>query len=351
MNIHSSRGRPSSSPNWQQLDCPGETSHARRSPPLEASDYPLALRWGRIGVAQILLGLSLFMEVALFLGDRSGLLPRGVAVLIALVSLGLLFLAGLIVALVGARFGWCFQFTVRSVLLATLLVAIPCSWLAVEMRRASARATAAAEVRRLGGSVNYDWQVDAFGTPLRIAGPPAPHWLREIVGDGYFARVVRVVLSDASDTTAAIEQAQQFGNLEGLILEDADITDAQLEWIEGLTDLRDLSLSGANITDSRLYFLEGLKNLQQLQLADTETSDAGLIKLVRLEKLRYLNLENTRITDAGLANLQEMKQLREIFLVGTKVTGRGITRFHAALPGCAIRDDCFKGKRTLRVTF
>ncbi len=51
-----------------------------------------------------------------------------------------------------------------SVLLVLVVaVAIPCSWLAVEMKAARRQEEAVAAIEKLGGNVSYDWQLDAGG--------------------------------------------------------------------------------------------------------------------------------------------------------------------------------------------
>ena len=53
-------------------------------------------------------------------------------------------------------FRWRFQFSLRSLLVLTVVVSIPFSWLAVEMKRAREQREAAKEVQSLGGIVMHD---------------------------------------------------------------------------------------------------------------------------------------------------------------------------------------------------
>ena len=55
-------------------------------------------------------------------------------------------------------FGWRFQFSIRSLLLLAVVVAIPCSWLAVEMKRARKQREAVEEIEKAGGTVSYDYR-------------------------------------------------------------------------------------------------------------------------------------------------------------------------------------------------
>ena len=73
-----------------------------------------------------------------------------------------------------------FQFSLRSLLLLVVVVAIPCSWLSVELKAARGAARAAVEaIERLGGQVSYDFGV--AGTAVHSAAePPWPAWLFRI---------------------------------------------------------------------------------------------------------------------------------------------------------------------------
>ena len=84
-------------------------------------------------------------------------------------------------ALAGARVGallwfiasllfrWRFQFSIQSLLVLTLAVAVPCSWLAVEMREVRQERKTAAEFKNLRGDVRW-------------SEPSGPDWLRRLLG-------------------------------------------------------------------------------------------------------------------------------------------------------------------------
>ncbi len=85
---------------------------------------------------------------------------KGWTVLICVAVVGgamLLMLLWFIVALVCR---WRFQLSIRSLLMLTAAVAVPCSWLAVEMKAATNHAQAVEKVYELHGSVEHDWNED-----------------------------------------------------------------------------------------------------------------------------------------------------------------------------------------------
>ena len=89
---------------------------------------------------------------------------KGYAVLTAVVSLGLVFVVMLLWFVVSLLFRRRFQFSIRSLLVLTVAVALPCSWLGVELRQAMRQREAVAAIEKLGGMVFYDWQCDADGS-------------------------------------------------------------------------------------------------------------------------------------------------------------------------------------------
>src|SRR5689334_12270618 len=91
---------------------------------------------GRIAAA-ILIG-----EGVLFLSNWLGWWHKGYAVLscISVACAGILLV--LLWFLAALLFRLQFQFSLRSLLLLTLAVAVPCSWLAAELRRAKEQAAA-----------------------------------------------------------------------------------------------------------------------------------------------------------------------------------------------------------------
>ena len=214
----------------------------------------------------------------LFLAEHYRWLPKGYPVLLAVVTLAAMLVLLLLWFAAALLFRGRFQFSIRSLLLLTVIVSVWGSWFAVEMRGARRQREAAESIEKLGGLVNYDWEVRG---PI----PPGPAWLRKLLGEE-FANVVQVVL------------------------ERTQVTDAGLEHLKGLTRLHDLSLGGAHVTDAGLENLKGLNQLQKLFLDSTQVTDAGLENLTKLSQLRFLILDNTQVTDAGLECLKGLTHLQ-----------------------------------------
>ncbi len=110
---------------------------------------------------------------------------------------------------------------------------LPCSWLAVDLKRARDQAAVVNAIWQSGGWVRYDWQ---FGGPIhdfrQDAQPPEPPWLRRTLGADFFGEVEAVL----SDRVAPLENLK---HLESLILDVPEITEAKIGRLRWLTQLRE----------------------------------------------------------------------------------------------------------------
>jgi len=60
-----------------------------------------------------------------------------------------------------------FQFSIRSLLVLVITVAVPCSWLAVEMQQAITQKEAVEGLAEQGGFVGYDYEMNSTGFRIR----------------------------------------------------------------------------------------------------------------------------------------------------------------------------------------
>ena len=205
-------------------------------------------------------------------------MAQGVRVLAAIAAVGLFLLLMLLWFFVALVFRLRFQFSIRSLLVLTVAVAVPCSWLAVEMGKAREQREA---VAALGEAVAYDYEVDQAGDWLLNTEPPPPLWLWNILGTDFFGDVVAV------------------------FIQDSNAADTKVENLECLPHLR--SLDGCVFTDVGLEHIGRLKQLQRLSVLGT-------------------------FTDAGLQHLEGLAQLQELHINCATITGRGVKKLQQALP-------------------
>ncbi len=271
---------------------------------------------------------------------------KGWTVLIGVASVVAVLVVMLLWWVLALLFRLRFQFSIRSLLVLVVAVAVPCSWLAVEMKKARQQSEAVDGIRKLvGGSVSYDTEFEALiaiinRKPRSNPPPTEAAWLRNLLGIDFFHAVEVVTvqphsgLGDVKDVDAGLENLKHFTGLQLLALDDPRITDAGLKNLKGLTALQNLQISGTRITDAGLETIQHLTGLQVLLLNNTGVTDAGLKNLNGLTALQHLDLSGSRITDAGLENLKDLPALQELYLNNTRVTDAGLE----TLRGLHLRD-------------
>jgi len=137
-----------------------------------------------------------------------------------------------------------FQFTIRTLLVLTLAVALPFSWLAVDMKKAKAQKEAVAAIVSGGGHFRYDWQVDTAFAFLPHAQPTCPSWLRGLLDNDFVGEVVYVNVIGGLSQFAEARQGRLrcLNQIKKLMLfsNSGEATDADLKCLAGLPRLREL---------------------------------------------------------------------------------------------------------------
>jgi hypothetical protein len=190
-----------------------------------------------------LLVVLLAAEGILLLSERW--MPKGWAVLIAVAAVGLFLIVMLLWFVLALVFHRRFQFSLRSLLVLTVAVAVPCSWMAAEMRDARKQREVVEEIRKLGGDVEDDCQKENDPEVVLYSGvtgryrvinaqSPTPEWLRKMMGGQFFATVIKVYL-----------------------LNSPVVTDTDMEKLKTLNQLKYVDVRNTQVTD------KGVRKLQQ----------------------------------------------------------------------------------------
>ena len=225
-----------------------------------------------------------------------------------------------VVVIVALVFRRRFQFSIRSLLVLVVAVALPCSWLPAEMKEANRQREemtrqekAVSTLEKLSGrsffhpgkqiESDVDWQTQSFG----------PEWFQRLVGSKGIAYVRLMNLGYTQ------------------------IKDADLEHLKTMSQLTTLHLYHTNVTDSGLEGVKTLTQLQYLDVSDTRVTDRGLEHLKGLNELQELRLNRTQVTDAGLETLKGLDKLNDLWLQDTQVTDEGVRKLHKALPKCHVQ--------------
>jgi hypothetical protein len=221
-----------------------------------------------------------------------------------------------------------YQFSLRTLLIFTALASCGLGWLGFKIQQARRQQTAIAAIEKLGGRIQYDYDVDSQGNNVANAVLPGAAWLHALLGDDFFRTAYGVDLSDGSGmgwiSDDELVHLRTFTELRWLTLVHTQVTDAGLESLEGLTHLECLSLSITKTTDAGLLHLRRLTHLKRLELDVTHVTGSGFGYLEDLVQLEELSLDRTGLTDEGLKHLQHLRHLTELSLNETQVTDLGI---------------------------
>jgi hypothetical protein len=232
-----------------------------------------------------------------------------------------------------------FQFSLRTLLLFTLICAVAASWVAHRMDKKRAEREAIAAIRKAGGLVYHDCEEVHKDTSGKMvaSGTRGPEWLQKLVGDDFFTDPLLVSFIKVRESTeATMTIVGELDELRWLFLAESNVTDAGLANLMRLRQLTNLNLGGTNITDAGLAHLTKLRKIEYLMLDRTKITDAGLVHLEGIDSLWRLSLTNTNVTDAGLEHLRRLTKLDALWLEGTKVTKAGIESLQESLPNCEI---------------
>jgi hypothetical protein len=178
-----------------------------------------------------------------------------------------------------------YQFSLRSLLIFITLFACACSWFVVKMGQANRQREAAAAIRKLHGTVYYDYQLYGpdgcdLGDCMDI--PKSPNLYSKQLGIDFFHSVDCILCQGQKINDSIIEPLRSLPNLKRLDLSDTSVSDSGLNNLEELLYLKYLILDGTPITDDGLRSLKSMKNLNLLDLSRTNISDDGMEHLVEL---------------------------------------------------------------------
>jgi hypothetical protein len=231
-----------------------------------------------------------------------------------------------------------FQFGLRSLLLFVTLCSIACSVLAVTLQKAREQRRAAEEVLRRGGFVYCDYLVKAGGAA--DATPPAPAWLRAILGDDLFINVTQVGLNNQNFTDDDISLIAAFPHVDSLSLMNSRITDAGFAKLPVCSELTFLAIGDTGITDRSMASVASLKKLQTLDIRGIPITDDDLELVDGLDDLKELILQRTRVTFAGIErHIGKLRSLEYLWIGGTLLTASDVTMLKRELPNCTINAD------------
>jgi len=169
---------------------------------------------------------------------------------------------------------------------------------------AAAQKTAAAEVEKLGGKVEFNQNGD----------------------------VVKIDLHAAKIADDDLKKLEPFTELEWLDLRITPIGDEGVAHLKNLRKLKFLNLFRTNLSDKGLAELQGLTQLETFLMGGTRISNDGLKNLEKMTKLKKLSLFRTEITNNGLKHLEKLSALETLLIGESKITPDGAASLQSILP-------------------
>ena len=232
------------------------------------------------------------------------------------------------------------RFTLRTLFLLLTLCAV---WFGYQTNTARRQRIAVEAIESAGGHVRYDYQRDlanSQGEPKL----PGPNWLRKIIGDDHFRRVVEVDWNGKkSFTVDELSNLKNLPSLDTLNLNFSGIDDSGLAEIAFLRQLKTLWLEKCDgVTDAGLADISQLSNLEDLALLATCCTDSGVQSHIpSLTKLQRLDLAGIPITNDTAKRLCQLKDLNFVHLgrVGHRAKfdlSDAVASIKATLPKCTV---------------
>ncbi len=208
-------------------------------------------------------------------------------------------LFGMLICGVSAAFMGCpLQFSLRSLSLLTISIAITSTWLGVEFNRQRHEFDVANAIQQAGGKAGGSHTV-----------------LSRLLNDKRLVVLEKVAIGSKYKSS---------------------FTDKDLFRLNGLRRLKRLNIYHGAVTDDGLEYLRDHQYLTDLVLEGMGITDAGMVHLAGLTNLRYLSLECTQVGDDGLRHLRSLYKLETLNLAHTRVSDHGASEFRRAMPDCDV---------------
>ena len=185
--------------------------------------------------------------------------------------------------------------------------------------------------------MTFDYQYDDNGVfdPDRTSRWPA--WVRRLVGEEYFRRVVRIRVEGEDFSDNDLHNLTALRGLSKCSLVNTKISGSGIELLARARYLSELRLIGSELSDSSLIQLSKSASLERLHIVDAKNiTDNGLSGLPWMENLRVLWLIRLDITDEGLKHLESMKSIQTIRLNGEQLTSEGVEQLRSRLQGAEV---------------
>lgn len=215
------------------------------------------------------------------------------------------------------------RFRARTLLALMVAIAIPLGW---KVNCVRAQRHAVEVITEAEGRIRYDCEkayYEQWKLPLAEESFPGPLWLRQIVGNDFFAHVVEIWLDNA------------IGDQDALLV-------TSVPAMPYLT-----VVVAPRISDEGVAQLTKVPSLEYMMVGGRIRGD-NLGDLATIATLSYLSLSSPDLTDAALLELRGCTQLKGLVIQqAERVTDKAIAELHQTLPLCHIL--CLRADETVRL--
>ena len=222
------------------------------------------------------------------------------------------------------------RFGMRTLLILTVLVAIPSAWLGKHWLRTRVQRPIVAKIIANGGNVTYDYQYDGDNYDFNKS-PPGWESIRSLLGDDFFACVIQASCGFNSKPGPLSIHFEDLNELRGLNLEASKFDDQTIARLASLKKLEGLGLHNLKFKPETLKKLTTCPALTQLTLQGTELTNEHLRELINFPRLTYFQFINSPLDDDGLLAICELKNLETLDLLWSNSTPQLTERGYASL--------------------
>jgi hypothetical protein len=224
-----------------------------------------------------------------------------------------------------------FQFSLRTLMLAVAVCAIPLAWIKRKMDQADQQRAVVERILAnpgLGSTTTIFYE--GGGATFGIAQPSSlQFWLGK-----YLPRdlVFSVVLVNAD--VAKLPDIKAFSNLSHLTLsaKSRGVNDDDLEIVASMTNVRYLTIGGEGhenvITDAGIKLLAA-RSLTELLLSNCpKITDEGIQSLRDQPLLNSLYCDSDQLTDGALEIVKHLQYLTDLKITSNRITDDGVLRLY-----------------------
>lgn len=140
-----------------------------------------------------------------------------------------------------------FQFRLRTLLIAFLVLGLPLSWLAAEVNRLRKQKQAVTALQQHGWQLMYDWQIadQNLRSAFALEELQTPEWVRKRFGPEYSDVVVASV---GNGSASDLHDLGRFPNLRCVMIYNTPVPDAAINNLKTLSNLKQLTFSEAQVS-------------------------------------------------------------------------------------------------------